>query len=147
MPEKKSEGTSSRKKTERAAATEPGQFRALGQSASDVVQQAAAVLEEELAAGIVAGQRIEERFRAERRVDEAEVADVVERFRANAHELVEVVGDRIAELGSGDAQDLAKRFLNDAHGLLDTVANLANFAPEIVNRLSVSQSSGDRESQ
>lgn len=122
-----------------------GRFREVGDNASQVVRQAAAVLEEELAAGIVAGQRIEERFRAERRLDESAVGDVVERFRGTAHELVEVLGERIAELGSAETQDLAERFLSDAQGALDAVANLARFAPEIVNSLAAGQGLGGGE--
>jgi hypothetical protein len=132
----KAAGGAKQPKTGKASATaKGGRFKGLGDSASQVVQQAAAVLEEELAAGIVAGKRVEERFRKERRVDEADIADVVERFRQNAHEMVEVVGERIGELQSDATQDLAKRFLTDAHDVLDAVANLANLAPEIVNRL------------
>lgn len=135
MAKEKAKTGGGSKKARRGAAAEGGRFQPIGDSASEVVKQAAAVLEEELAAGVVASQRIQERFRAERRVDQGEVDDVVERFRSSAHELVEVVGERIAEMGSGETQDLAKRFLGDAHGLLDAAANLATFAPELVNRL------------
>jgi hypothetical protein len=106
-----------------------------GTRASDAVQHAATVFEEELAAGIAGAEQLERRFRDEHRIDPRELHNVIGRFRSDGHEVIEVLADRIGELQPGDTRSLAQRFIDDAHGLLDTFANLVDTAPDIVNRL------------
>lgn len=118
-----------------------------GNSASDAVQRAASVFEEELAAGIAGAERLERRFRAEHQIDPAELRAVTQRFRSDGHDVIEVLAERIGEFESGDVRSLAQRFTNDAHGLLDTFANLVDLAPDIINRLAAdqrSQASGEK---
>lgn len=107
----------------------------LGAGATDVIRQAAAVLETELAFGLAAVQRAEKRFREERKLDPADFEETVSRFRTTGHELVDMTRTRFEELKSRETDELVQRFLKDAHGVLDTVLNLVNLAPELVNRL------------
>ena len=109
-----------------------------------MVRRAAAVLEEEVAAGIAGTQTIERRFSKERRIDQGEFEEVMGRFRKDAHELIDLAGDRIAELGAGDVQELAGRFTRDAHDVLDMALNLANLTPDIANRLAARVEAPDR---
>jgi hypothetical protein len=104
-------------------------------SASAAVRQAASVLERELAAGLAGLRKVEVRFTEERRVDPAEFDQVVERFRSNAHELIDVASARISELGSDDVVDLSKRLTRDAHDLFDVALDLVRMAPDAINRL------------
>jgi uncharacterized protein YidB (DUF937 family) len=107
------------------------------EQASSAVRQAASVLETELAAGLAGVQKLERRFTSERRIDEDELADVLSRFRANAHELIDVGSARLEDVRSPDVRDLTQRLTLDAHNLLDTMVNLLGTAPELVDRLTV----------
>ena len=75
------------------------------------------------------------RVTKERRVDQKEFDEVLDRFRVNAHELIVVAAGRMADLRSPDVQDLSQRLTTDAHDLFDTMLNLVGMAPDIVNRL------------
>jgi hypothetical protein len=105
-----------------------------GTEASEAVQRAASVFEEELAAGLAGVEKLEERFRAERRIDPGELNTVVQRFRDDGHNVIDVLAERLGDFQSEDLRSLAQRFIKDAHGLLDTVANLVNLAPDLVNQ-------------
>jgi hypothetical protein len=104
-------------------------------SASAAVRQAASVLERELAAGLAGVRKVETRFTKERRVDPGEFDAVLERFRSNAHELIDVTSARVVELGSDDVADLSKRLTRDAHDLFDVALDMFKLAPDAINRL------------
>jgi hypothetical protein len=59
----------------------------------------------------------------------------VQRFRDDGHNVIEVLAERLGDFQPEDMRSLAQRFTKDAHGLLDTFANLVNLAPDIVNRM------------
>src|SRR5262245_12217604 len=127
---KGSKGGSSQDRTKKQQALETAVA-----DGSAAVQQAASVLERELAAGLTGVRRLGTRFTEERRVDQAEFEDVLERFRTNAHELIDVASARVTELGSEDVQDLSRRLTRDAHDLFDTFLDLFRLAPDMVNRV------------
>ena len=110
-------------------------LEAAAADASTAVRQAATVLESELSSGLAGVRKIQQRFTKERRVDQKEFDEVLERFRGNAHELIDVAAGRMADLRAPDVQDLSQRLTADAHDLFDTVLNLVGMAPDIVNRL------------
>jgi predicted transcriptional regulator len=110
-------------------------FERLGAATSDVVMQAASVLEEELAAGIEAAKKAEERFRREGQFNPQDVAGLIERLRLDGHDVVDMVRDRLDVLKSEDADELAKRLANDAHQLVDLAAQMAVQVPDLLNRL------------
>jgi hypothetical protein len=114
---------------------QPRRLEGAADNASTAVRQAATVLEKELSAGLAGVQKIERRFTKERRVDQKEFDEVLERFRTNAHEFIDVAAGRMTDLRSPDVQDLSQRLTTDAHDLFDTVLNLVGMAPDIVNRL------------
>ena len=116
-----------------------------GTEASDAVQRAASVFEEELAAGLAGAEKLERRFRAEHRIDPAELNTIVQRFRDDGHSVIEVLAERFGDFQSEDMRSLAQRFTKDAHGLLDTFANLVNLAPDIVDRLTDQRGSASGE--
>lgn len=119
----------------RGEADRSRKFDELGKETSEVVQRAAAVLEEELAVGVVAAKEIGERFRAERRFDEATFMDAVERLQRDAHEVVRVASDRVEDLRSDNTQELIQRFMADAHVAIDAFVNLVALVPDMVNQL------------
>lgn len=113
----------------------PQQFADAASDASTAVRQAASVLESELASGLAGVRKLETRFTKERRVDQKEFDEVLHRFRANAHEFIDVAAARMADLRSPDVQDLSQRLTTDAHDLFDTMINMLGMAPDIINRL------------
>lgn len=107
----------------------------LGKSASDVIQEAAAVLEEELAAGLMAARKVSRRFAEEQRFETEDFAEALKRFHSTGQELIEVARGRIVEMSSESTQDLANRFITDAQGALDVVVDLIAVGPELANRI------------
>jgi hypothetical protein len=131
MPGQRRTAGSSRKDGSRNAQSLEG----AAASASAAVREAASVLERELAAGLAGVRRVETRFTQERRVDPGEFDEVLERFRSNAHELIDVASARVTELGSDDVADLSKRLTRDAHDLFDVALDMFKLAPDAINRL------------
>lgn len=62
---------------------------------SRIVQQAASILEEELAAGIVAAREVEKRFVDVQRLRSADAQEVMQRFRRDAHDVVDILLDMV----------------------------------------------------
>lgn len=116
--------------------TQRKQLEGAAQAASNAVRQAAAVLEGELASGLVGIRRMQERFTGDRHVDQSEFNAVLEQLRTNAHDLIALAAGRVADLRSDDVQDLSQRFTADAHEVVDTLTGLVGLAPDIINRLS-----------
>jgi hypothetical protein len=110
-------------------------FDKLGAAGSDAVIQAAGVLEEELAAGIEAAKRAEERFRRERKFNSEDFTALLERFRADGHDLVDMAKSRFDALKSGETDQLTQRLLQDAHEMVDLAAHVAVQLPDVLNRL------------
>jgi hypothetical protein len=123
------------KRSRTAAAGKRERLQDLGKSGTATVRQAASVLEEELAAGVAGVRKVEQRFTKERRVDQAEFSVVLDRFRANAHEFIDVAAGRVEDLRSDEVQELSHRLTQDAHDLFDSMINLVGLAPDVVNRL------------
>lgn len=67
--------------------------RSLTEAASEVVHRAAAILEEEIAAGIVAAKQVEERFLRHADLQDDAPHEVMVRLRKDAHEVVDVFID------------------------------------------------------
>jgi hypothetical protein len=118
-----------------AADRRTSDLTALGADTASVILQAASVLQSELAAGLAAARRAEQRFRDERRVDPADFEETLSRFRSSGHEVVDMARARFDGLKSQETDELVQRFLEDAHAALDTLMNLVDLAPELANRL------------
>src|SRR5205823_2923222 len=89
----------SRVEPNNAESTEPGVsvdvsvVKGLARSVSRIVSQAAAILEDELAAGIGAAKQIEERFLDVAEMRSTSPDEVMARFRKDAHEVVDIALD------------------------------------------------------
>jgi hypothetical protein len=110
-------------------------FDDLGKSASQVIQEAASVLEEELASGLTAARKVSRRLVEEQRVDKEDFVDALQRFRSTGHDLIEMVRGRVDDMGSESTRDLSQRFVKNAQGALDVFADLIEVGPELVNQL------------
>ncbi|MFN8465737.1 MAG: hypothetical protein U0X20_09315 [Caldilineaceae bacterium] len=119
----------------RAARQDQRSFDELGKTASQVIQEAASILEEELAAGLVAARRVSQRLVEEQRIEPDDFAEALDRFRSTGKQLIEVARNRMDDVRSDQTQDLSRRFLDDAQGALDVFVDLVGFGPELVNRV------------
>lgn len=72
---------------------DPGLPPVSGRNATRIVREAAKVLEAELAAGIHAAKRIEERFIDVQQLRSRNPEEVMQRFRRDTHELVDIIVD------------------------------------------------------
>jgi hypothetical protein len=71
-----------------------GMLRGLARSTSTVVHQAALILEEEIAAGIVAAKQVERSFnKLTKAPSHSGGKEIVQRFRRDAHDVVDIVMD------------------------------------------------------
>jgi hypothetical protein len=77
---------------------------------SRIVQEAAAILEQEIAAGITAAKKVEERFVDVKELRSAEADALMHRFRKDAHEIVDIAVD-LVQLAIGSAVGLTQNGL------------------------------------
>ena len=110
----------------------------IGSAGVQIVRDAAALLDEELAAGIVAARKVQQRFRKERRIDSADFAGPLNRLQTDAHQAVNLLTAQVAELRSGRNTELMNRFLGKSHDLVDLVLGMVNLGAELANQLAQS---------
>jgi len=77
------------------AAAALGAAAGLAGRTSRIVQQAASILEEELAAGIVAAREVEKRFVDVQQLRGGDAQEVMQRFRRDAHDVVDILIDMV----------------------------------------------------
>jgi hypothetical protein len=110
-------------------------FQQIGSSTSEIVKQAAALLDEEIAAGIVAAKQIQTRFQRERRIDPGDFKDALARFQNDAHQVVSLLNDQVSALRSDENAEIVNRFTANAHSLLDVVVELVNMGAQVADEL------------
>jgi len=110
-------------------------LREFGKSTSDIIQKAASILEEEVAAGIVAAKEVERHMREDGDFRSDEFGDIMQRLRRDAHDMVNIISEQVDNFRSSEFDHLGKRFQKDAHDAVDIMLNVMNVAPDIINRL------------
>jgi hypothetical protein len=110
-------------------------MKQISRASAQIVKEAAALLDEEVAAGIVAAKRMQRRFEKERRIDPADFKEALQRFQGDAHEVVNLLNEQLAELRSDENAEVMERLVNNAHGLLDLAVGFVNMGVEIANQL------------
>lgn len=110
-------------------------FEQINRAGSQIVRDAAALLDEEMAAGIVAARNMQQRMDRERRVDRADFGEALQRFQGDAHEILNLVGNQLGELRPGDSSELLARFTRNLHDLLDVVVGVVGTSAEIAGQL------------
>ena len=113
-------------------------LKQISKSSSQIVKDAAVLLDEELASGIVAAKQVQQRFQKERRINPGDFKDALTRFQGDAHDVVNLLNDQFAELRSDENAELVKRFTGNAHSLLDLVVELVSTSAEIADQLAKS---------
>lgn len=119
----------------------------MGAATSEIVREAAALLDEEVAAGIVAARKIQERFQRERRIDPADFQESLQRLQADAHELVNVLNRELTGESSGANAKLVSRLLSNAHDLVDVLVGVVNMSAGLANELAEANLSRGRNAQ
>jgi hypothetical protein len=109
-------------------------LKQISKASSQIIQDAAALLDEEIAAGIVAAKQMQQRFQQERRIDPADFKEALQRFQSDAHEVVNLLNEQVAELRSQENAELITRLVNNSHDLLDLVVGFVNMGAEITNQ-------------
>jgi len=110
-------------------------FAEINTATSQIVREAAALLDDEVAAGIVAARQMQERFGRERKIDPADFQDSLQRFQGDAHEVVNMLNHQFSEFRSDENAELVSRFVANTHDLLDVVVSVVNMSAEIANQL------------
>ena len=112
-----------------------GRLEEVSKSTAQIVKDAAALLDEELAAGITAAKQVQQRFRKEGRIDPADFGDALQRFQADAHEVIALLNDRLNEMRSDENYQVVKKLVDRSHDLVDVAVELVNGSAEIANQL------------
>lgn len=80
-------------------------------SSSQVVQKAASILEEEIAAGIVAAKEVENKFVNVQKIRTQPREETIQRFRHDSHEIVDILLD-LLDVSVKNAGGIAKKIIN-----------------------------------
>jgi hypothetical protein len=152
MPKSKAKNTDQDSQEKRK--TKSGNSRRLDDisvSTAQIVKDAAALLDEELAAGIVAANQVQKRFRKERRVDPQDFSNALQRFQADAHNVIRLLNERLNEMRSQENFDVVKNLLDRSHDMVDLAVELVNGSAEVATQLANSpvlkQNAGPRASR
>lgn len=103
---------------------------------SQVVQQAASILEEEIAAGVIAAKQVEERLINVGDIRSSKPDEVMQRFRRDAHEVVDILLD-LVNVATNSLSGLAQRVITIRSG--DSSTRSGQSAPGGVPTLSTPQ--------
>jgi hypothetical protein len=122
------------KTTGRRAGGDKERFATINTATSQIVRQAAELLDEEVAAGIVTAKQMQERFSRERRIDPADLQESLQRFQADAHEVVTLLDQQLAELRSEENAEVVSRLVSNAHGLVDVLVGVVNMSADLANQ-------------
>lgn len=133
MPKSKEQDTAQRSDADRNRKS--GRLDDVSKSTAQIVKDAAALLDEELAAGIVAANQVQKRFRKEGRVDPKDFNNALQRFQADAHEVIKLLNDRLNDMRSQENFDLVKNLVNRSHDMVDIAVELVNGSAEMATQL------------
>ena len=112
--------------------------KTISKGSSQIIQDAAALLDDEMAAGIVAARQVQQRFQKERRIDPKDFKEALQKFQGQAHEVVDQLNAKLSGSGSKENEELLKHFVDNTHTLLDLTVELINTGAEIADQLAQS---------
>lgn len=136
MPKSKgTDKTSARSASRNPNSASSGRFEQVSKSTSQIVKDAAALLDEELAAGIVAANQVQKRFRKEGRIDPADFNNALQRFQADAHEVITLLNDRLSDMRSEENFEVVKNLVNRSHDMVDLAVEMVNSSAAVATQL------------
>jgi len=124
--------------TNGSTTTQSDRLKDVSKNVTSIVQDAAAILDEEVAAGIVAAKQVQDRFQKERRIDPKDFQGALQKFNTDAHEILTLVGDQIDQMSSKDNADLARRLMGRTHDVLDLTTEMINITAQLADQLAQS---------
>jgi hypothetical protein len=113
--------------------TNSGRVGQLGKATSQIVREAALLLDEEMAAGIVAAQRLQQGFNKDGSISSADLNEAVQRFQANANEVLNLLNEQFNNLRSEDNVQLVSSLLQNSHDLVNFVVEMVIKGADIAN--------------
>lgn len=119
--------------------TQSARFKQIGKSSSQIVMDAALLLDEEIASGIVAAKQVQQRFARDRRIDPNDFKGALKKFQGDAHQMVNMLNGQFAGVRSRQSTQLVNRFTRNTHNLLDLVVELVNTGAKIADQLAQSR--------
>ena len=111
------------------------QIKQISKVSSQIVRDAAVLLDEEIAAGIVAAKQMQRRFQKERRIDPSDFREAILQFQEHAHEVVNQLNERVSDMGSQENQEIMRRLVSRGHDLLDLTVEVFNMGAELADQL------------
>src|SRR3974377_741944 len=150
MPKSKPKDKDQRTEANRnRKSADSARLRQGSKSTAQIVKDAAALLDEELAAGIVAANQVQRRFRKQRRIDPADFSNALQRFQADAHEVITLLNERLDEMRSDENFGVVKNLVNRSHDMVDLAVEMVNSSAEVATQLAnsplVKQNAGRRD--
>lgn len=110
-------------------------IKQISKVSSQIVKDAAVLLDEEIAAGIVAAKQMQRRFQKERRIDPSDFREAILQFQEHAHEVVNQLNERVSDMGSQENQEIMRRVVSRGHDLLDLTVEVFNMGAELADQL------------
>jgi hypothetical protein len=136
MPSKRTKSSSGQTNgTNGSTPEQSARLKNASRSVTNIVQDAAAILDEEVASGIIAARQVQDRFKKENRIDPKDFASALEKFNADAHEVLTLLGKQIDELRTKENVDLTHRLLDRTHDVLDLSVEMVNIGANLANDL------------
>src|SRR5271163_1730241 len=90
-------------------------IRNASKSVTNIVKDAAEILDEEVASGIIAARQVQDRFKKENRIDPKDFESALQKFNADAHEVLNLLSQQIDELHHKDNVELTRRMMDKTH--------------------------------
>lgn len=134
MPRSKAQTTAKGRPT-RSNRETASRMEDVSKSTAQIVKDAAALLDKELAAGIVAANQAQRRFRKEGRIDPADFNQALQRFQANAHEVIRLLNERVKDMRSNENFAPLQGLMDRSHDVVDLAVELVTSSAEIADRL------------
>lgn len=110
-------------------------LESIGGNASQIVRDAASLLDEELAAGIVAAKQMQERFRKERKVSSDDFKGALQKFQDDVNQVITMLDDQFGQMQSGKNAQIFKGLVSNAHDLLNLAVEFANTGADLANQI------------
>ena len=107
----------------------------IGENTSQIVRDAASLLDEELTAGIVAARQVQQRFRKERKISSDDFKGALQKFQTDANQVITMLDDQFEQMQSGKNAQLFKSLVSNAHDLLNLAVEFVNTGTDLANQL------------
>jgi hypothetical protein len=131
MAKKKSMNSASRAGTSNGRAK---RLRLIGQNSSQIVRDAARLLDEDLAAGIIAAKQVQGRLHNGKRINPSDFQAALKRLRDDGHAVVGILDEQMTAVRSRENAEVVNRLLENTRNLLDLIVEAVNTGATVANQ-------------